>query len=168
MEQNGIKSNIGRKKFLPIGTEQYSKYYDCMIVKVWDYHIDRRKPSKENARLRDKNWALKQNVVWEQTNGRKLKWREVVIFLDGNRMNYEPDNLYAVPMNVAGTIEKMRMHSEDPDIYKTALVWGELYYLMKGEKTWGKAYSKMTKDVSSADVKQDSKSTTSLEAPTGS
>ena len=62
-------------------------------------------------------------------------FRECVIFLDGNRMNYNPDNLYAVKMNVAGTIEKMQMHSEDKDIYKTALMWGELFYLMKKRET---------------------------------
>ena len=55
-----------------------------------------------------------------------------MVFLDGNRMNYNPDNLYAVPLNVAGTIEKMRMHSENAEIYKTALIWGKLYYAMKG------------------------------------
>ena len=168
MEENGIQTCIGRKKFLPVGTEQYNKYYDCMVVKVGDFHIDRSKSAKENTRLRNQNWALKQNVVWEKENGRKLKWREVVIFLDGDRMNYDPKNLYAVPMNIAGTVEKAQMHSEDPDIYKTALMWGELYYLLKGEKTWVKAYSKRTKDVSSAEKSSDSKSTMSLVALTGS
>jgi hypothetical protein len=50
-------------------------------------------------------------------------------------MNYDPDNLYAVPLQVVGTIAKMHMNSEDPDIYKTALIWGELYFELKKQKT---------------------------------
>lgn len=134
MDKNSIRSKNRSNAFEPIGTERYSSYYDCMMVKVGDYHLDKSKSKKENDHLRNRNWALKQNIVWEKATGRKLKWREVVIFLDGDRTNYSPENLYAVPMNVAGTIEKMRMHSEDPDIYKTALIWGELYFLLKNQK----------------------------------
>lgn len=131
MERNGIKASGKRNDFIPIGTERYSRYYDCMVVKVGDYHCTKGTSKKERDRNRNENWKLKQNLVWETTHGRKLMFRECVIFLDGNRMNYNPDNLYAVKMNVAGTIEKMQMHSEDKDIYKTALMWGELFYLMK-------------------------------------
>lgn len=132
MLRNGIENP--RKEFssLPIGTERYSPYYDCMVVKVADVSVSGEKVS-DYAKLRQNNWKLKQNLVWEQSTGKKLPWRYIVIFLDGNRMNYQPENLYAVPLQVAGTIAKMKMDSEDATIYKTALMWGELYYTLKQE-----------------------------------
>lgn len=135
MKHNQIQASVKRNDFLPVGTEKYSDYYQCMVVKTGEYHCEKGVSAKERNRERNKNWALKQNIVWEKANGRKLQWREVVIFLDGDRMNYDPDNLYAVPLNVAGTIEKMRMHSENDQIYKTALIWGQLYFNLKGVGT---------------------------------
>ena len=132
MARNGIQASKKRNDFAPIGTERYSEYYQCIMVKVGEYHCHKGDTRSERDYKRDANWKLKQNLVWEKANGKELPWRWVVVFLDGNRMNYNPDNLYAVPLNVAGTIEKMRMHSEDAEIYKTALIWGELYYAMRG------------------------------------
>ena len=132
MARNGIENP--RKEFsqLPIGYERYSPYYDCMVVKVDDVSVSGIK-KEDYAKHRQNNWKLKQNLVWEKHTGKTLPWRHIVVFIDGDRMNYNPENLYAVPLNVAGTIEKMKMHSENAQIYKTSLVWGELYYQLKKE-----------------------------------
>lgn len=135
MKRNNIEASVKRNDFIPVGTERYSSYYQCILVKVGEYHCHKGDNRTERNYKRNCNWKLKQNLIWEQANGKELPWRWVVIFLDGDRTNYSPDNLYAVPLNVAGTIEKMRMHSEDADIYKTALIWGQLYYALKGETT---------------------------------
>lgn len=132
MVRNGIENPRKEYSQLPIGYERYSTYYDCMVVKVDDVSVSGKK-KEDYAKCRQNNWKLKQNLVWEQYTGKSLPWRHIVVFLDGDRMNYNPDNLYAVPLNVAGTIEKMKMHSEDAAIYKTALTWGELYYQLKKE-----------------------------------
>lgn len=131
MTRNGIRASGKSNKFVPIGTERYSRYYDCMMVKVSDYHVQKGESRVERDRKRNLNWKLKQNLIWEHENGKPLPWRWVVVFLDGDRMNYSPDNLYAVPLQVVGTIEKMRMHSENPEVYKTALIWGQLYFTLK-------------------------------------
>lgn len=133
LQKYDISVSKKRNDFAPVGTERYSEYYNCMMVKVGDYHVNGEKKEVRD-RKRNANWKLKQNVVWEQTTGKTLPWRWCVIFLDGNRMNYDPANLYAVPLQVAGTIEKMRMHSESPEIYKTALIWGKLYFTLKDIK----------------------------------
>lgn len=132
MSRNGIQATANpRNDAIPVGTEKWSDYYQCMMIKT--HHVDTSgmKDKKHRDYLRNGQWQLKQNYVWEKENGKKLPWRTVVVFLDGDRRNYSPDNLYAVPLNVAGTIEKMRMHSESAEIYKTALIWGELYYALK-------------------------------------
>lgn len=131
MNRNGIKASKRNNDFLPIGTEKYSKYYECMMVKVGDYHVSSDDSKSQQNRKRNANWKLKQNYVWEQANQTTLPKYWVVVFLDNNRMNYEPKNLFAVPLQVAGTIEKLKMHSEDPIIYKTALVWGTLFFILK-------------------------------------
>lgn len=118
-------------KMLPVGTEKYSSYYDCIQIKVEEISVAGISNDKTKNKLRNKQWQLKQNYVWEKTHNRKLKYREIVIFLDGDRTNYDPDNLFAVDLNVAGTIEKMGMHSENSEIYKTALIWGQLYYALQ-------------------------------------
>ena len=118
MERSGIKSARKERIAKPIGYEYYSRYYDCMVVKV---------------SMERKGWKLKQNLVWEQTHENKLPKNHVVVFLDGNRKNYNPSNLFAVSLNVVGNVEKWNMHSESPEIYKTALRYGELYFAMMRE-----------------------------------
>lgn len=130
MKQNGIENPRKEYSQLPIGYERYSPYYDCMVVKVDDVSVSGVK-KEDYAKHRQNNWKLKQNLVWENATGKKLPWRHIVVFLDGDRMNYDPDNLYAVPLNLAGTIERMKMHSENAEIYKTSLIWGELYFQLK-------------------------------------
>ena len=40
-------------------------------------------------------WKRKQVLFWEQLHGEKIDGKnEVVIFLDGNRLNFAPENLY--------------------------------------------------------------------------
>lgn len=131
MQEYGLKPGKKQNVAIPVGTEKYSEYYDCIFVKT--HHCDTRKIKDKKKRdyLRNLQWEMKQNVVWEKTMGCKLPKGWVVIFLDGNRMNYDQNNLYAVPIHVAGTIEKMKMHSENATIYKTALMWGQLFYEMK-------------------------------------
>lgn len=132
MKRNGIENPRKEYSQLPIGFERYSPYYDCMVVKVDDVSVSG--AERENyAKLRQGNWKLKQNLVWEQSTGKTLPWRHIVVFLDGDRTNYAPENLYAVPLQVAGTIAKMKMNSEEATINKTALMWGELYYTLKRE-----------------------------------
>lgn len=132
MARNGIETMHDRRNLpLPIGTERWSDYYQCMMIKVKSICISGIKDKRERDRLRNSQWMLKQNWVWEQTHGMPVPKDHVVVFLDGDRTNYSPENLHAERLNVIGTIEKMRMHSENAEIYRTALIWGELYYALK-------------------------------------
>lgn len=131
MARHGIRTEHKMNTFTPIGTERYSAYYDCIMVKTGDAHVYGLQDGQTRDRIRNANWSLKQNVVWEATNGRKLPRKWVVVFLDHDRLNYEPSNLYAVPLQVAGTVSRLHMESEDPEIYKTALIWGQLFFELK-------------------------------------
>ena len=119
MAKNGINSFRQEKTSAPIGYEYYSSHYRCVLVKV---SMDR-KAFKNGFRF-------KQSVVWETYTGKKIPHGYGVAFLDGNRMNYNPENLFCCPLNVIGNVEKWNMHSENPEIYKAALMYGELYFSM--------------------------------------
>lgn len=132
MARNGIETRKDRRNVpLPVGAEHWSDYYQCVMVKTRSVSVAGVRNKRERDRLRNSQWSLKQNVVWEQANGRPLPSDHVVVFLDGDRRNYRPENLYAERLNVIGTVEKLKMHSENAEIYKTALIWGELYYAVK-------------------------------------
>lgn len=132
MKRNGIDNPRKEYSQFPVGYERYSPYYDCVVVKVDNVSVSGIK-KEDYAKHRQNNWKLKQNLVWEQHTGKTLPWRHIVVFLDGNRMNYSPNNLYAVPLQVAGTIAKMNMMSENATINKTALMWGELFFALKSQ-----------------------------------
>ena len=53
------------------------------------------------------NFEFKHRVVWERANGRKLRKGEVVLFADGDRLNFDPANL--VVATRAENIALMRM-----------------------------------------------------------
>lgn len=77
----------------PIGYEKESQGY--IIVKV------RENPSKPGTK---DNWRLKHVMTWEESNGTELPEGFVVLFADGDRRNFDPDNLVAVPRRLVGII----------------------------------------------------------------
>lgn len=50
----------------------------------------------------------------------------VVIFLDGNKRNLDPENLMAIPRSYLGPMSKNGFWSEFPEVTKTGLIWCEL------------------------------------------
>lgn len=68
---------------LPIGSERVSK--DGLIeVKV---------AMRPSGRVSHDNWVPKHRLVWERANGRKVPEGSMVVFLDGDKRNFDPDNL---------------------------------------------------------------------------
>jgi hypothetical protein len=68
----------------PIGTERLltsDKNKGIVLVKVTD------------EGTQSQQWRPKQHVIWEEANGRKVPKGFRVIFKDGNKQNFEPDNL---------------------------------------------------------------------------
>lgn len=92
----GTQSKAGRSRAqdwrrVPVGTERESKGY--IVVKV------REDPDRPGSK---DNWRPKQAVVWERANGRRLPEGCTVMFADGDRRNFDPGNLVAVPRRLIG------------------------------------------------------------------
>ena len=66
-------------------------------------------------------WQLLQHYVWEKENGRKLLKNECVIFLDGNKENFEPDNLMAIKRSELARINQNHRVTNDKDLTKAGV-----------------------------------------------
>lgn len=63
----------------PIGSEKVDKH-GCIIVKIGE----------------DNKWRLKHHLIYEDYYGEKVRELDKVVFLDGNKRNFNPENLVKV------------------------------------------------------------------------
>ena len=66
-------------------------------------------------------WQLLQRYIWEKENGRKLFKNECVIFLDGNKENFDPDNLMAIKRSELARINQNHRVTNDKDLTKAGV-----------------------------------------------
>lgn len=90
-------------QYRPVGSERIDKD-GYTVVKVADPNV----------------WALKQRVVYEQKTGIKPKKNEVVIFLDGNRQNFDIDNLYLLTRGALARYCQDGLYCNDRQISRAA------------------------------------------------
>lgn len=74
---------------------------------------------------RDKRWKLKHVLIWEKYNGPVPK-DSVVTFLDGNKRNFDINNLACVRKGVNSVLNKKKLRSENRDIFKARVTQIEL------------------------------------------
>lgn len=65
-------------------------------------------------------WRLKQRVVYEQYYGVKLAKNEVIIFLDGNKLNFDIDNLYKMDRAGLARYNQDHLYGKDREINRAA------------------------------------------------
>jgi hypothetical protein len=78
------KGNLPMNAHQPIGTERVGR-----DGYVW-VKVAMRKTDPKSAH---DNWVCKHRMVWEQANGRPVPDGCIVVFLDGDRTNFDPANL---------------------------------------------------------------------------
>ena len=89
--------------YRPVGSERLN--VDGYIeVKVQD-------PSK---------WQTKQRVVYEQYYGKKKKKNEVIVFLDGNKLNFDINNLYKMNRAELARYNQDHLYGKDREISRAA------------------------------------------------
>ncbi|MDR0321618.1 MAG: HNH endonuclease [Treponema sp.] len=80
-----------------------------VFIKVSDKH-----------RAKHKNWRRKHLWIWEQAHG-KIPKGYTVIFLDGCRTNFEPENLALVTNNELLRMSQFGLWSDDRELTKAGL-----------------------------------------------
>ena len=102
---------------IPIGTE-YTKADGMVLVKV--------KPNK---------WKYKQRYIYEQYYNVELPKDIMVIFLDGDRTNFDINNLMAVSTPEYNCIKNKDLLSNNSMVTKTAILGARLYYKIKEKES---------------------------------
>lgn len=127
-ERKGLKMVAGERnpfsKRCSIGSECASggKIY----VKVAENVI-----TSGNSRLNENgNWREKKRYMYEKYNG-SIPSGYHIIHLDGNKQNFEQNNLYAIPPKINMVMGAKKWFSQDKDITLTGIKWCELFYATK-------------------------------------
>ncbi|NRO27733.1 HNH endonuclease [Lactobacillus helveticus] len=78
-------------------------------------------------KLAEHKWQLYQRYIWEKANHEQLKKNQVVLFLDGNRNNYAPDNLMAISRKELLIINHEKLLTKnDGELSKTGVLIAKL------------------------------------------
>ena len=95
----------------PIGTERVSR--DGYVeVKVAD------RPSRQDC---NDNWRMRHHLVWEEANGEPVPPHTVIVFADGDKRNFDPGNLVAVPRRQWAVISHQGIPYWDAESLMTAV-----------------------------------------------
>ncbi|MFA5385086.1 MAG: HNH endonuclease signature motif containing protein [Eubacteriales bacterium] len=97
--------------WVPLGTERISRdgYTE---VKIADGRLN-------------KNWKGKHILIWEEHNG-PIPCGHVVIFGDGNKRNFDPENLLLVSRAQLIRLNQMKMIQEDAELTKVGIAIADI------------------------------------------
>lgn len=98
----------------PIGSERIDKD-GYTLVKISD-HKDWHK-----------RWRHKHKVVWEQANGRAIPKGYKILFGDGNRQNFDLDNLILVTNKQLLVMNHKKLIQKDADSTRTGVIIADIY-----------------------------------------
>lgn len=95
--------------YMPVGSERVNAdgYVD---IKIAD-------PNK---------WRGKHLIVWEEHNGRKVPKGHAVIFGDGNRRNFDPDNLILISRQQLAVVNKHGLIRNDADLTRIGIAIADI------------------------------------------
>ena len=71
-------------------------------------------------------WKLKQRFIYEEATGEKLTKNDVIIFLDGNRQNFDMSNLVKMTRVELARYNQDHLYGEEVEINKTAVLVAKL------------------------------------------
>lgn len=108
ISHNAIGFGIGRER---VDKEGY------VLVKV---------KLHSNAEGRWNNYRYKHVLIWEQANGRHIPPKTAIIFADGNKRNFDPDNLVAVPRRTLLVINRHHIPYFDRESLEAAMKIAEI------------------------------------------
>lgn len=94
--------------YKPVGSERIDSKDGYVVIKVSDH-----------GRYQDK-WKLKQRVIWEEHYG-KIPKAHTVIFADGDKYNFDLDNLVLVNRGQLLKLNQRGYSNGDPELLKVGI-----------------------------------------------
>lgn len=112
MKATQFKKGHKPANWMPVGSERVNAdgYVD---VKVQDGKLQ-------------KNWKGKHIIVWEENNCRSVPPGYVVIFGDGNRRNFDPENLLLVSRKQLARLNQRGLIQDSAELTKTGIVIADI------------------------------------------
>jgi hypothetical protein len=112
MKPTQFKKGNKPHNWVPLGSERITK--DGYIqVKIDDGKFQH-------------NWSGKHILIWESTNGPVPKGH-AVIFGDGNRLNFEPNNLILVSRKQLVRLNQLNLIQGDADLTRTGIIIADIH-----------------------------------------
>lgn len=81
----------------------------------------------------EKRGILKRRYVYEKAYG-KIPKQHIIIQLDGDKSNFDLDNLYCIPQKYVPLMNKNHWYTDSREHTLSAIKWCELYYALKENK----------------------------------
>lgn len=100
--ETSFKEGKQHPRYRPIGSERVER--DGYIV----------------MKVADRKWQQKHRYLWELDNG-KIPNGHVVIFGNGNKRDFRPENLILVSRNQLATINKFSLIFEDEELTRSGI-----------------------------------------------
>lgn len=79
------------------------------------------------------NYELKHRIIWEARNG-KIPEGHIIAFKDGNKKNFDIDNLDCIPRTVNARMNKAGLYNDNYDFYEPAKLIAEIELLTSGRR----------------------------------
>ena len=114
--------------------KQFYKNYNCTISKPIGTESNPDKNGLIRIKVNDKQWKYKQRYIYEQYYGVELPNDVNVIFLDGDRTNFDIKNLAVVPTKIMLTLGNHELFSEDMNVTKLGIQVAYLIDKRRGYK----------------------------------
>ena len=71
-------------------------------------------------------WMAKSRYLYEQHHNVKLTRNDVIVFLDGNKLNLDIDNLFLISRAALARFNQDKLYSDNPEMTKAAALMAEL------------------------------------------
>lgn len=117
VDEDVVLANKNYSRRVPIGT----------IVDDGDGYL------KIKTGVGSSGWERLHRHIYEKEHG-SIPEGYKIVFLDGNKQNYDKDNLVAVPSSYLALMNNFKLKSSEPEVTKTAIKWCDLYELLKKEE----------------------------------
>nr|WP_275901160.1 HNH endonuclease signature motif containing protein [Paenibacillus periandrae] len=108
-EATQFKKGHKPHNYVPVGSERINGD-DYVDVKIAD-------PNK---------WRGKHQLVWEKNNG-PIPKGYVIIFGDGNRRNFDPNNLILISRGQLAIMNKNGLIQNNADLTRTGIIMADIY-----------------------------------------
>jgi hypothetical protein len=120
-EKGWFKPGNSGTKTLPLGSERIANGY----VEV-KYSNRKGKPSRR--------WKSKQRFIWEKAHGRNVPKSHVVIFIDGDKNNFSPDNLRLISMKEHSVMNNLGLRSTNAGLTEAGILVADIKMAVAARK----------------------------------